>query len=435
MKDKDKEKTKIFKKGIIILSPFLLMVPFIIAGLYEDVGTKNLFIIFSKRVVAEAANLALRFYDPYSGRVKKARLCPPQAIKLSHEELLDTKEKLLNFIDSDIFLKSHLKLKRYDNEQIIYSNLNFFYQPADEPALEVLRSRFHLDEVIKVGKNSHEKLLELAKWVNGQWRYGVPKDVPFNFNAIEILGRAKKGEHFFCSEYSIVFIQCALSLGFQGRYVGLDNHVVSEIWLDDYKKWVMFDPTFCVYFKYKGIPLNCLEIHNVLIEGVSKELEIIEFNPQNFPKTDREKLLKNYRNFYIRMRNDWFTNRFPHWYPLSNSIMNSVEWSDRSTKNSLGIARETAFKNELYWSLNVTKINLIKKVEMVDGHIKFRLVLDTMTPNFSHFKININGKQLILKEGNELYWIIVRGENVIMAQAVNMFGREGRPSLIEFNLI
>lgn len=430
-----KDRMKKLKRGIIVLSGFALIVPIATAILYERVGTKNGFIVLSKRFVAETANLAVRFYDPYKSKIKKAILSPSYPSQIIQQGLLDTEEEILDFISSDKFLKEHLKLSGYENGNITSSRFEFFYQPEDEPSLGILHDRFALDEVIRNGRDDFDKLLNLARWVNRQWKYGIPRNVPFNFNAIELLERAKKGERFFCSEYAVVFIQCALSLGFQARYAGLANHVVSEVWLDDYRKWVMLDPTFCIYIRHRGVPLNCLEIHNILIEGKINELEIVEFGLQGSLKISKEKLFKNYKKFYIRMRNDWFTNKLPHWYPLSNSVMNGVEWVDYATQNSMGIARETSLKNDLYWTLNETRINIVNDMERGDGFIKLRLILDTFTPNFSHFNISINGKPFLLKEESELDWVVVKGENILVVQAVNSFGKYGRPASIEFILI
>ncbi len=426
---------KRFKKSALILFPLLLILPFITVVLYEGTGTKNLFVVISKRTVAEMGNIAVKVYDPYKRKIKSALLHPLGISKSKEKEPLNNKAALLAFINLDIFLKNHLKLKSYDNTGVLRSRIDFFYQPADEPELIKLRQEFRLDEVVKNAGSDFEILLRLAGWVNKRWEYGIPKNVPFNFNAIEILERAKRGERFFCSEYAIVFIQCALSLGFQGRYVGLNNHVVSEIWLDDYGKWVMLDPTFCIYFRHNGIPLNCLETHDLLTDGRLKEIELIRFNADKGTEVSKEELVENYINFFIRMRNDWFTNKLPHWYPLSNSVMNAIEWSDGTTKNSLRIARETSLKEDLYWTLNETRINISKTIEKGEGFIKLKLALDTLTPNFSYFKVIINGKPFLLKEGNELDWVVVKGENTLIAQAVNAFGRCGRPASIEFILI
>lgn len=425
--------TKNIKKGFIIFCSIVVIAPFITVVIYEDLGIKNLFVIFSKRAVAETAAFIISVYDPYIDNIKRAILSPARRID-DTEESLDSKQKILDFIGSDLFLRSHLKMERYDNFKIVRSNFNFLYQPFDEPKLNILRNDFRLDDIIREGKDDFEKILILAMWVNKQWEYGFPKNVDFNFNAIDILKRATgKGEHFFCSEYATVFIQCALSLGFQGRYVGLDSHVVSEIWIDEYGKWVAVDPTFCIYFKDKETLLNCLEIHNALIDGRTKEVEVVEFSRDKSFEIDREKLFKNYKNFYIRMRNDWFTNRFPHWYPLSNSIMNGVEWSDNATDNLLTIARETNRVTDIYWTLNETAIILAKdKVEK--DYIKFKVILDTVTPNFSHFNIRINERSFTLKDRNILEWVLNPGKNIITANTVNKFGKEGKESQIEFML-
>jgi hypothetical protein len=268
--------------------------------------------------------------------------------------------------------------------------------------------------------------LKLCSWVNAQWQYGAPKRVSYNFNAIEILDRAKNNERFFCSEYATVFTQCALSIGYQARYVGLRNHVVSEAWSDEYQKWIMLDPTFCIYFAKDGIPLNCLQIHNASLGGGGIDMIVFSdaIDAKNF---NQKQILKNYENFYIRMRNDWLTNRFPHWYPLSNSIMNGVQWRDKDTKPLVSVLRKTFEKDDLYWPLNQTNIAIVPSEEP----FRFKVFLKTTTPNFLCFKVVVNNRQFELKDTDQIEWVMAPGENTIMASSVNVFGKEGKPSFIK----
>jgi hypothetical protein len=115
--------------------------------------------------------------------------------------------------------------------------------------------------------------------------------------------------------------------------------------------------------------------------------------------------------------------------------MNAIEWSDSATKNSLHIARETSLKEDLYWTLNQTKIIILKNSEKAKDYIRLKIILDTTTPNFSYFKARVNGKETILKDTSELDWIIRPGDNTFSASSINAFGKEGRQSLIELNFI
>ena len=47
-----------------------------------------------------------------------------------------------------------------------------------------------------------------------------------------------------CTIYANAFVQCALAVGLNARGNVLDHHFVSEIWSNEYEKWVLFDIGF-----------------------------------------------------------------------------------------------------------------------------------------------------------------------------------------------
>ena len=40
---------------------------------------------------------------------------------------------------------------------------------------------------------------------------------------------------------------------------GSTEHTSTEIWSNQYRKWVMFDPTFAMYIEKDGVPLSAYE--------------------------------------------------------------------------------------------------------------------------------------------------------------------------------
>ena len=75
-----------------------------------------------------------------------------------------------------------------------------------------------------------------------------------------------------CVIYSNTFIQCALAVGLQARGNVLDHHFVSEVWSNEYKKWVTFDIAASVdsirssFHMKDDTPLNALETHTLARE-------------------------------------------------------------------------------------------------------------------------------------------------------------------------
>src|SRR5262249_16048808 len=130
------------------------------------------------------------------------------------------------------------------------------------------------------------------------------------------------GGQYWCHVASMVFIQTAISVGYQARLLSLSpdkgepGHAVAEVWVDDLNKWVIFDTDFNLYYTDKsGSPLNALELHRALIRGKSADITVIKgaYRPERFDIEDinvQPLLLPFYRYFYIDMRNDWLVNAY-----------------------------------------------------------------------------------------------------------------------------
>lgn len=91
--------------------------------------------------------------------------------------------------------------------------------------------------------------VEFLEWVTTRWEQANDHvDTP---DAVEVLGRADRGERFACVEYSIVLCQALNTVGVPARRLSLcaarshtgfaRGHVVTEAWIDDLNKWVILD--------------------------------------------------------------------------------------------------------------------------------------------------------------------------------------------------
>jgi hypothetical protein len=270
--------------------------------------------------------------------------------------------------------------------------------------------------------------------VRQRWRIGKPQNVSYNFDALKILERAQKGERFFCSEYATTYIQALSAFGMTARYVGLfKGHIVVEVWSNEFDKWVVMDPYFNLHYERLGIPLNALQLRYAWINDDWKDIEVVKGSFQE-PLDDiidnhKFKLIDYYENFYVRMRNDWFSNIYPRWYPKSNAIMNGLEWSDRNTKNDIRIARETNCKEDLYWPLNHVYAKLMD-YNVLGNIIIFKYSLDTLTPNFDKFLIRLDRKEEIDTAQPDFEWKLHKGLNTLEIASLNKFGIKGPATVI-----
>ena len=128
-----------------------------------------------------------------------------------------------------------------------------------------------------------EKAKCLGRWVRGRLVAGRNQRYP-PWDASTILERTKlEGLKTHCGQYGIVFAQTLWALGIPSRHIDLkaesgDTHFSTAFWSKKYKKWVMMDASEGVYFERNGIPLDGLELHDIVrskslsgLKGISIE--------------------------------------------------------------------------------------------------------------------------------------------------------------------
>ncbi|MGI6250383.1 MAG: transglutaminase domain-containing protein [Anaerolineaceae bacterium] len=210
----------------------------------------------------------------------------------------------------------------------------FQWESFTHPGLKTLRNKYNLDAVIAAGKTDLERVCLLRDWVKSRWDHDQPIISP-PWDANYILDHTDKGiESYYCVHYSVVFMQCCLSLGIPARLINLhrgicgvpfedrgygkelnlngdeacDEHVINEVWVDDLGKWVMMDVDFNIHFEQFGKPLNVLDIHNIVISNQLATLEVQE-GPLAWKMRFSENLYQNeypplYRHFCVFWRNN-----------------------------------------------------------------------------------------------------------------------------------
>lgn len=128
-----------------------------------------------------------------------------------------------------------------------------------------------------------DKTLKILNWVHNQWQHNGNNE-PRKNDAISILEEVKEGKNFRCVEYGIVVAACLNSIGLKARQLNLKTkdvettksgagHVVTEVFLNDLKKWVFIDGQFDAMPVLDGIPLNAVEFQKAIAENFDK-LEI-----------------------------------------------------------------------------------------------------------------------------------------------------------------
>jgi hypothetical protein len=299
--------------------------------------------------------------------------------------------------------------------------------------LDYLRRKYKIDSYVSTHNNDFDQLTAIANWVNSQWPHGTSgKFDPTYFDADVILIQARHGARFWCHVSAMTFIQIASSMGYQGRLVSLSKkgyipeHAVAEFWSNAYQKWVMIDPDFNIWYTKAGIPLNVLELHNVLMNNEIDSITIVrgKNRPINELEGRVQTLILYYNYFYVDMRNDWLTNHYFAGHP-ARSDSSSLLWKDKRLAPILHFKPEVSEPNALYWDMNRTHMSFSDGFP-VKGSIS--VYLDTNTPNFSHFIISTDNSKPVSINSNQFQWTIHEGANSLAVRSINSFNQNGIPS-------
>jgi Transglutaminase-like enzymes, putative cysteine proteases len=143
--------------------------------------------------------------------------------------------------------------------------------------MDLLRSKYPVDSLVKDAKTDMEKALGILHWVHRQWKHNGSNE-PKKRDAISILDEAKMGNNFRCVEYGIVTAACLNAIGLKARVLGLKTkdvettefgagHVLTEVYLNDLKKWAFLDGQWDAMPVLNNIPLNAVEFQHAIATG------------------------------------------------------------------------------------------------------------------------------------------------------------------------
>ncbi|SFU99069.1 Transglutaminase-like superfamily protein [Alicyclobacillus macrosporangiidus] len=152
----------------------------------------------------------------------------------------------------------------------------FEYQSAEAPELRRLRQELHVDEISGDG-SQWDRLLRLNHWVHTTLRYDGSSMNPEPRETLHILTVCRTEERGVnCRMLATVLNELCLSLGWKSRFVScmpvgedfMDNHVVTTVYIEEWKKWVFVDPTWDAYVEDShGQVLSLEELRAAYITG------------------------------------------------------------------------------------------------------------------------------------------------------------------------
>jgi hypothetical protein len=319
----------------------------------------------------------------------------------------------------------------------------FKFDSYDNPKLKSLRERYKLDDVIAPGKDEFEKQILLMYWVNDRFtKFGRPTSEARG--ALDVLTAVENGHTFYCTHYCDVLISGSASLGWVDRAIGLKRpndlgegfweHSVTEIWSNQYRKWVLLDPLFALYAMKDGVPLNAYELRQEWYYNEGKNVIFVvgkdrkEYRKADLPISRGH--FPGYGNLEINL-STFHLYAFIRYFPNAN-LMDAPEDSEHSLIFKDQLCEGTKWEPrpgpetpaDVYFPIDQVALKLVP-----DGsHLRARF--KTLTPNFKTFMVRIDGGAW-KPAGDALGWNLHEGSNRLEAKSVNMFGVEGPLSSAE----
>jgi hypothetical protein len=343
----------------------------------------------------------------------------------------------------------------------------FVYQEPS-PRLQLLRERYHLDDVVGPGKTEMERLMLLRTWVRKQWHtaWGShPAAWMPPWDALVILESRDQPDCLtMCTHYACVFTQCCAALGWNARHCILDHHCVAEVWVDQHHKWVMMDAgnsaeraDVGLHFERQGVPLSARELHLAQRTGKTDGITVC-FTPARLaekiaplcrpaPKPQAQRpdtvpiaelgrfpvcQLHTYRRYAFPARNNYLTSLVPgelyqgwseYFYDGYCWVGDSPDDPRLSPEYSRHLPPDRA--QDVDWPLDWSHIHLCRTATAGELQVD----VETLTPNLARLERWTDGS------GGQagswppaaawFRWQLRPGENVLRVRGVNRWDRPG----------
>jgi hypothetical protein len=321
----------------------------------------------------------------------------------------------------------------------------FKYDAHDNPKLKELRTRNKLDEVVAPGKDEFDRQVLLLDWVNNRFKkFGTPSSQPKG--AAEIIRDIDEGHTFFCAHYADVLVSAAASLGWVDRSLALrrpasegnGEHSSTEIWSNEYRKWVMLDPTFAMYVEKDGQPLNAYELRQEWYYHDARHLTfVLGKDRQKYKKADMPVFRKRFAGFGDLSLDPSAVNvyAFIGYVPNTDLMDSGPDYGkmfitqDKLCEGTSWHKRVVPAKpaEEPYFPIGQAALALLPQGNGL------RVGLNTLTPNFKTYQVRIDGGAW-KPSSDAIDWQLHVGVNRLEAKTVNAFDVEGPISTAEVEI-
>ncbi len=349
------------------------------------------------------------------------------------------------------------------------------YADPAHSSYQELRERYRLEQIVSGAPTQFDQLLALSDWLRGRWAHGWD-GTSLTTNGLQILKEADEGKEFHCWYFTMAFCACAAAIGHVARPLAISkadtdlippeevniSHVISEVWSNDFGKWIVIDPDLNCHYVQDGLPLSAHEIRRAWLSGergsvkrvCGKTAATITDRTTVFSEQGKKGLFDVFLRYdaldyyhYLRfmLRTDLIAaseERLNHVQTHATSLafgqpgLPAAQWVDGFAPPQIYIENHPAppdllFSSRLedvYWTLNQAEINVRCAAQPTPSSPPvLRVSLDTVTPDFDRFEVQLGSADWEPKEA-VFDWPLEAGENTVQARPVTRRGLCGMVS-------
>ncbi len=359
--------------------------------------------------------------------------------------------------EAKLKLPGEFDVIRYDIPDIVGDWTQLDHGDPHSERIAQLRSEFDFEQAVACAESEFDAFLALKRWVRSRWNHGWSQAFATVKDGLDILRAAAEGNQFCCGHYNMVFRDCALALGWVTRGVGLSvadcgfprdyrcgnvGHSVPEIWSNELRKWVLFDPDLNVYYARDGVPLSALEIRDAWLSHEADQVQMVQDQPEfvvpsgehiaiareftpGLEQFDEQRVHLNMARFSRHRAMDYY----------ARVTINGWEWVDERLLPTFirhyhpgGGNRWTSHLPDMYWSVNV--VRPIMRAAFIDEPAKLTVTFDHCMPWLDHLQVRVDSAEW-RQVGESFDWPMREGVNVLECRGVNVQGRPGIVSRVE----
>jgi hypothetical protein len=223
-----------------------------------------------------------------------------------------------------------------DARTIVRGKYDFRFENTQSPKVQWLQQ--YTVPVIAGSPGQWDMFLRLRKWVREQIPFTSPT-MKSHWDAQRILQAVWKNTAvgFQCGAYAATYVSACISAGLNARMIHLESgdgrgHNATEVWSDDYSKWVFMDPLFDWCFTMDGVPLSTLELHNLWKAGEWNSVDERDGHNNRSDNNDipDEKYFSLFHDIQLVNSNDFLSNPFTSVIDLLTLKIRYLRWIDAS---------------------------------------------------------------------------------------------------------